>query len=74
MSAMIPSEGSFTDGEDFSGGGGTLPIQPDFLQEGLDRLKSVATGSYTAMLSLFGGKSNKLAGVEMRSCWISLKD
>jgi hypothetical protein len=52
MSAMIPSEGNFIDGVDFSEDGGTLSIQLDFFQKGLDRLKSVATGSYTAMLSL----------------------
>jgi hypothetical protein len=57
MSAMIPSEGNFIDGVDFSEDGGTLSIQLDFFQKGLDRLKSVATGSYTAMLSLEPGDS-----------------
>jgi hypothetical protein len=52
MSAMIPSEGNFIDGVDFSEDGGTLSIQLDFFQKGLDRLKSVAAGSYTAILSL----------------------
>ncbi len=52
MSAMIPSEGNFIDGVDFSEDGGALSIQLDFFQKGLDRLKSVATGSYTAILSL----------------------
>ncbi|HEY5118693.1 MAG TPA: hypothetical protein VII90_04490 [Anaerolineales bacterium] len=57
MSAMIPSEGNFIDGVDFSEDGGTLSIQLDFFEKGLDRLKSVATGSYTAMLSLEPGDS-----------------
>jgi hypothetical protein len=57
MSAMIPSEGNFIDGVDFSEDGGTVSIQLDFFQKGLDRLKSVATGSYTAMLSLEPGGS-----------------
>jgi hypothetical protein len=57
MSAMIPSEGNFIDGVDFSEDGGTLSIQLDFFQKGLDRLKSVATGSYTAILSLEPGES-----------------
>ncbi len=52
MSAMIPSEENFIDGVDFSEDGGMIPIQLDFFEKGLDRLKSVATGSYTAMLSL----------------------
>lgn len=72
MSAMIPSKGNFIDGEDFSEGGGT--IQSDcFFEVSLKRLQR-ATDSCTAMFSLFDGRSNKLAGVEMRSCWITLKD
>ncbi len=57
MSAMIPSEGNFIDGVDFSEDGGALSIPLDFFQKGLDRLKSVASGSYTAMLSLEPGDS-----------------
>ena len=57
MSAMIPPAGNFIDGEDFSEDGGALPIRLEFFEKGLERLKSVATGSYTAMLSLEPGES-----------------
>ncbi len=59
MSAMIPSDGNFIDGEDFSSEGGAHSIRLEFFEKGLERLKSVATGSYTVILLLEAMDTNE---------------
>jgi hypothetical protein len=52
MSTVIQTEGNFVDGEVFSIDGGVHLIPLEFFELGLERLQSVASGSYTTVLSL----------------------